>query len=163
MQVMWIGQNFLSWPYKYTLKMHFSASSQWSKICFVYQAIIFNGKNSHIFPFIFFGSVPNYNLWAYVIGFLSKTTFGAIGIWTPCWLPLPFLCVCLPGNAWFNANAEHQWCHPGCQQLEYCWQMNFSFILNIQLDKHHHKSRHHICQNVYISRLCTYHILPEST
>ena len=39
-----IYQNFLSWPYKNTLKMHFSASSQWSKICFGYQGIIFNGK-----------------------------------------------------------------------------------------------------------------------
>merc|ERR1712020_854900 len=25
--------------------MHFSASSKWSKICFGYQGIIFNGKN----------------------------------------------------------------------------------------------------------------------
>ena len=25
--------------------MHFSASSQWSKICFGYQGIIFNGEN----------------------------------------------------------------------------------------------------------------------
>ena len=39
-----ICQNFLTWPYKTTLKMHFSASSQWSKICFGYQGIIFNGK-----------------------------------------------------------------------------------------------------------------------
>ena len=44
-----ICQNFLTWPYKTTLKMHFSASSQWSKICFGYQGIIFNGKKGLTF------------------------------------------------------------------------------------------------------------------
>ena len=31
-----------------TSKMHFSASSQWSKICFGYQGIIFNRKNESV-------------------------------------------------------------------------------------------------------------------
>ena len=34
-----------TYQYKYMLKMHFSASSQWSKICFVYQEMIFDGEN----------------------------------------------------------------------------------------------------------------------
>ena len=44
-----ICQNFLTWPYETTLTMHFSASSQWSKICFGYQGIIFNGKKGLTF------------------------------------------------------------------------------------------------------------------
>ena len=120
---------------KNTLKMLFSASSQWSKICFGYQGIIFNGKKGLTFS---------------QIVLVSLTAFSQFFFWP---LPLHLSEMIFQSVRYISDTVS---CNINCFlffcsfRLQYCW---VGFYQNFQHCFLLHSLNVTCCQHCFLSML----------